>query len=186
MWASYRLRVLVVLLLCAARGCSGSVRPLGAPFSMAFKDLTIACRAEQQPAASSLAEQWTIEREPRQPLGRVCFQVNTEAKVARVVTFELGDDDEEEDLSSFILAALGARISQFDIRVVLPMEVTPMIELAVECLSEEDKESVVCCDSDGRPIAMSVPREFALKHRIWRLEGEGNILTRGPSGTAEV
>ena len=90
---------------------------------MAFKDLTIACRAEQQPAASSRAEQWTIEREPRQPLGRVCFQVNTEAKVARVVTFELGDDDEEEDLSSFVLAALGARISQFGIRVVLPMEV---------------------------------------------------------------
>ena len=201
---------LSLLLLCAARCAQGVLtqagpfdpsrgpiraRPLGTPFSMAFRDLSIACRSDKQPAASAMAEHWTIEREPSGELvGRVVFQVNEEAKVARVTTFEMpGDDDDAddessnitEDLSRFVLAALGARISQFDIEVVMPMEVTPMIELAAECLRcDDEEEPAACCDSEGHPIMLSVPRAFALQHQIWRLEGDGRIVMRTPaSGT---
>ena len=60
------------------------------------------------------------------------------------------------------------------------LAVLPMIEVATEalsCPSEDDDEVVMCCDSEGWPL-MPLPREFALEHRIWRLEGEGRIVVR--------
>lgn len=114
------------------------------------------------------------------------FQVNAEAKAARVTSFELPDSDDAnhgavaEDLSRFVLAALGARISSFDVSVVLPMEVSPMIEVAEAAFSDalgDDEEPVMCCDNEGWPV-MPLPRAFAVQHRIWRLEGDGKIVVR--------
>ena len=153
---------------------------------MTFGDcLAVNCKRELQPAAAAMAEVWTVESERGSILGKLVFQVNAEAKAARVTSFELPDSDDAshgaiaEDLSRFVLAALGARISSFDVIVVLPMEVSPMIEVAEAAFSDAlgDEEPVMCCDSDGWPI-MPIPRAFAMQHRIWRLEGDGKIVVR--------
>ena len=131
-----------------------------------------------------MAEVWTLQQDESEiPVGKVCFQVNAEAKAARVTSFELPASDHEcygsiaEDVSRFVLAALGARISSFGVEIVLPMEVQPMIEVAVEALSCASHEDVMCCDSEGWPI-MPLPRAFALEHRLCRLEGDGRIVVR--------
>ena len=160
--------------------CAFSVpplRPLRTPFTMFFDEYSIVCDPAQQPTPESLAEVWSI-RCGDEAYGDVCFQVSVDSSAGRVITFEMADD-KAEGLSCFVMAALSFALSQSGARVVLPMEMTPMFEVATETLlCDKGEEAVLCCDTDGRAL-MPVPRKYAEEHGLLFVEREGAAVRRG-------
>ena len=125
-----------------------------------------------QPDAASQAEVWTVLTADEAQAGSVCFQVSE--VVARVVSFDIDVGDDDEEVTRFVLAALGARLERLGASVILPMQVAPMVEVATEAILLEAGDAIMCCDTDGRPL-LSLPETYVQRHRLLHLGVDGTV-----------
>ena len=168
-------------LAVVARSLAMSPRRLGAPSTIPFGNFEIRVLPEKQPAPESLAEYWSVVTgdDSEEQVGTVCFQVSGEA--ARINSFDIAldgaDAATDELVSRFVLAALGARLTELGASIVLPMQVAPTIEVALAALQSEGGKPLMCCDTDGRPL-LELPADYVLEQRLLYLSADGQIVAR--------
>lgn len=152
-----------------------SPRPLGSPSTIYFDDYVVLVDPAMQPKAASQAEVWTVLTlgEQAQACGSVCFQLSDEA--ARVISFEIDAGDDDEEVTRFVLAALGARLERLGASIILPIEVAPMVELATEALLLEEGDAIMCCDTDGRPL-LPLPAAYVQQHNLVHIGAHGTVF----------
>jgi hypothetical protein len=169
-----------------------SPRPLGSPSMIYFDDYVVLVDPAMQPKAASQAEVWTVLHldiwtsghsdgqcedcplgEQAQACGSVCFQLSDEA--ARVISFEIDAGDDDEEVTRFVLAALGARLERLGASIILPIEVAPMVELATEALLLEEGDAIMCCDTDGRPL-LPLPAAYVQQHNLVHIGAHGTVF----------
>jgi len=175
---SLLLLIMISALVARARSLAlalPSPRPLGSPSTIYFDDYVVLVDPAMQPKASSQAEVWTVLTlgEQAQACGSVCFQLSDEA--ARVISFEIDAGDDDEEVTRFVLAALGARLERLGASIILPMEVAPMVELATEALLLEEGDAIMCCDTDGRPL-LPLPAAYVQQHNLVHIGAHGTVF----------
>ena len=149
-------------------------RPLGSPSTIYFDDYVVLVDPAMQPKAASQAEVWTVLTLGEQAqAGSVCFQLSDEA--ARVISFEIDAGDDDEEVTRFVLAALGARLERLGASIILPIEVAPMVELATEALLLEEGDAIMCCDTDGRPL-LPLPAAYVQQHNLVHIGAHGTVF----------
>jgi len=175
---SLLLLIMISALVARARSLAlalPSPRPLGSPSTIYFDDYVVLVDPAMQPKAASQAEVWTVLTlgEQAQACGSVCFQLSDEA--ARVISFEIDAGDDDEEVTRFVLAALGARLERLGASIILPIEVAPMVELATEALLLEEGDAIMCCDTDGRPL-LPLPAAYVQQHNLVHIGAHGTVF----------
>ena len=174
---SLLLLIMISALVARARSLAlalPSPRPLGSPSTIYFDDYVVLVDPAMQPKAASQAEVWTVLTLGEQAqAGSVCFQLSDEA--ARVISFEIDAGDDDEEVTRFVLAALGARLERLGASIILPIEVAPMVELATEALLLEEGDAIMCCDTDGRPL-LPLPAAYVQQHNLVHIGAHGTVF----------
>jgi hypothetical protein len=172
---SLLLLIMISALVARARSLAlalPSPRPLGSPSTIYFDDYVVLVDPAMQPKAASQAEVWTVLHLDIWTSGHSDGQSD---EAARVISFEIDAGDDDEEVTRFVLAALGARLERLGASIILPIEVAPMVELATEALLLEEGDAIMCCDTDGRPL-LPLPAAYVQQHNLVHIGAHGTVF----------